>query len=79
MWALLILVAAAPDVWLVRTARMEGAAVNVKEAASALRLTAEDIAAAGRVQSVARLHSQADDLNRRVVSARLAADVLDDG
>lgn len=87
MWVLLLL-AALPlgeavalelpaSLWSLRTSRMEGAAVSAREAAAAARFTAESIAAAGRVQSVATLHSQAVELNRKVVSARLAAEQLD--
>ena len=79
MWALLILVAAASSqTWMVRTSRMEGAAVNVKEAAADLRATAEQVAASGRLTDVAVISSQAFELNRRVVSAGLAAKVLDE-
>lgn len=78
MLALLVLLAALPaDTWSLRTSRMEGAAGNVREAAAAFRGTAEEVAAAGRVRDVAVLRSQAAALHRRVVSASLAAKMLD--
>lgn len=78
MLVLVLLLAAAPLVtWNFRTARMEGAAGNVIEAAAALRATAEGVVAAGRVQDVAVLRSQADALHQKVVSASLAAANLD--
>ncbi len=78
MFALILLIAALPaDTWSLRTARMEGAAGNVREAAAALRETAAGIGSAGRLQDVAILHSQANRLNQRVVSASLASKMLD--
>ncbi len=69
--------AAADSGWLVRTARMEGAAGNLEETAASVRETAAKIQASGRVSALAALHADADELNRRVISAQLAADVLD--
>ena len=63
--------------WMVRTARMEGAAGNVHETAVKLRETAERVAASGRISSVAELIGDSEELNRRVQSAVLAAEVLD--
>lgn len=78
MFALILLLAALPaDTWSLRTARMEGAAGNIREAAQALGSTASGIAEAGRVKDVAVLHSQAELLHRRVLSATLAAKLLD--
>ena len=65
-------------VWMVRVARMEGASVDVEEAAAALAATAQSIADAGRVQDVALLSGQAELLKRKVISASLASEVLDD-
>lgn len=64
--------------WTIHTARMEGAAVNVREAADAVAAEAQRVADSGRIQAAARLASQVSDLNRRVVSASLAAEVLDE-
>ena len=64
--------------WMVRVARMEGASVDVEEAAAAVAATAQSIADAGRVQDVALLSGQAQQLKRKVISASLAADVLDE-
>lgn len=73
-----LLLAAGPLVnWNYRTARMEGAAGDLKSAAAALRQTAEGIASAGRLKDVAVLRSQADALHQKVMSATLAAQVLD--
>lgn len=79
MLLLLVLLATAPpELWSLRVARMEGAAVNVKEAAAAARATASGIASSGRLRDVAVLHSQANALHQRVVSASLAAKLLDE-
>jgi hypothetical protein len=64
--------------WMVKVARMEGASVDVEEAAAALAVTAQAIADAGRVQDVALLSGQAEALKRKVISASLAAEVLDE-
>ena len=64
--------------WLRKIARMEGASVDVEEAAAALAATAQSIADAGRVQDVALLSHQAHELRRKVISAGMAADVLDE-
>lgn len=78
MLALILLLAALPaDTWSLRTSRMEGAAVNVREAAEALQATAEGIASTGRVKDVAVLRSQALALHQKVASASLAATMLD--
>ena len=63
--------------WMVRTARMEGAAANIEETAAALKETAARISTAQRLSAVAELVSDAAELNRRVLAAGLAADVLD--
>ena len=78
MFLILLLLAAAPLVtWNFRTARMEGASGNVREAAANVKNTAEGIVAAGRLKDVAVLRSQADLLHQKVVSAGLAAANLD--
>lgn len=64
--------------WMVRIARMEGASVDVEEAAAAVAATAQSIADAGRVQDIALLSGQARELERKVISASLAAQVLDE-
>ncbi|MFT5682527.1 MAG: hypothetical protein ACI8RZ_003445 [Myxococcota bacterium] len=63
--------------WLVRTARMEGAAANIEETAATLEETAARIVASKRLHGIAELVSDADELNRRVLAAGLAAEVLD--
>jgi len=64
--------------WLVRTARIEGAAGNVKEAAAAVAEVASDIAEGGRLDHLAEFLGRADQLDRRIISTRLAAEVLDE-
>lgn len=64
--------------WRVRVARMEGASVNVEEAASALVETSGRIASSGRIHGLSDLVSDADHLHRRVVSLTLATEVLDE-
>ena len=64
--------------WMVRIARMEGASVDVEEAARAVADTARKISDSGRISDVALLSGRADQLKRKVISATLAADVLDD-
>ena len=66
------------ETWRVRVARMEGASVNVEEAATALVETATRIADSGRIHGLSDLVSDADHLNRRVVSLTLATEVLDE-
>lgn len=70
--------AARMDKWRVRVARMEGASVNIEEAASDLERTARQIADGGRLTALSALKADAAQLDRRIISARLAADVLDD-
>jgi hypothetical protein len=62
--------------WMLRIARMEGATVDIEEAAAALAATAQSIADAGRVQDVALLSGQARQLQRKVTSAAMAASIL---
>lgn len=64
--------------WMVRIARMEGASVDVEEAARAVADTARAISESGKIGDVALLSGRADQLKRKVISATLAADVLDD-
>lgn len=78
MWALLLLLGADSQTWLIRTSRMEGAALNVREAAGELRAATAAVADGGRLHDVARISSLAFELNRRVVSAGLAAKILDE-
>ena len=63
--------------WMVRTARIEGAAANVREAATQLRETAAKITDQQTLSEMATLIGDGEELNRRVHSARLAAEVLD--
>lgn len=63
--------------WLVRMSRMEGAAGNVKESAQQLREVTERIGESGRLEGVAEVIGSGEELNRRVQSAVLAAEVLD--
>jgi len=63
--------------WMVRTGRMEGAAGNVREVAVQFRETVDRIGESGRLMGIAELAGTADELNRRVAAATLAADVLD--
>ena len=67
------------DKWNVRVLRMEGAAVSVREAAEHLQTISMDVATSGRAQQAARVRSAADTLHRKVVSAGLAANILDEG
>ena len=64
--------------WAIRTARMEGAAVNIEEAAKALRDTADRVSSGERLVSLDELSSDVAQLNLRVVSAGLAAEILDE-
>lgn len=64
--------------WMVHTARMEGASVNVEEAAADLQRTATQISEGGRLTALSALAADAAKLERRVVSAKLAAQVLTD-
>jgi len=70
--------AARMQTWMVRVARMEGASVNIEEAAGALAQTAARVAAGGRLTALSGLQADAEQLERRIISARLAAEVLDD-
>ncbi len=62
--------------WMVRIARMEGASVDVEEAARAVAQAARGIAASGEARDVAVLSGSAAELRRKVISATLAAQVL---
>lgn len=61
---------------LVAVARMEGAAIDTKEAATALRATTSQIVATGRLGGLVQLRSDTNELRRRVESMALAAQVL---
>jgi hypothetical protein len=65
--------------WNTRVLRMEGAAVSVRQAAESLQSISMDIVSSGRAQQAARVRSAADSLHRKVVSAGLAAAVLEEG
>jgi len=62
--------------WAVATSRMLGAAGTVRDRAWRLRQTGEAAAAAGQVQGLSALSSDARELNQAVSSAVLAAEVL---
>jgi len=64
--------------WLLRTSRMEGAAVDVAEAAQAFGAAARSVGEDGHLHRLAELKARATVLNRQVASARLAAEVLDE-
>jgi hypothetical protein len=64
--------------WLLRTSRMEGAAVDVAEAAQAFGAAARSVGEDGYLHRLAELKARATVLNRQVASARLAAEVLDE-
>ena len=64
------------EAWAVRMARMEGASINVEEAARELGATATRISDSGRLQGLSELVADATQLNRRVVSLSLAAEVM---
>jgi hypothetical protein len=61
--------------WLVWTSRVEGASVNVEEAARQLASTADEMHRTGRVEALSLLVSDALKLRRRVSSAALAVQV----
>ena len=65
--------------WNVRVFRMEGAAVSIREAADTLFTISMDGGQSGRAQQAARIRSATDTLHKKVVSATLAAQVLDEG
>jgi hypothetical protein len=67
-----------PGRWLLRTSRMEGAAVDVAEAAQAFGAAARSVGEDGYLHRLAELKARATVLNRQVASARLAAEVLDE-
>lgn len=67
-----------PADWMVRTARMEGAASDVQRQAAVVHEVAARIVASGRLQAMAELQSDVAELNRQVVSAQMAAQVLDE-
>lgn len=61
-----------------RLARMEGASVNVEEAAGELVESASRVGQSGRIHGLSELVADASELNRRVVSLTLATEVLDE-
>lgn len=72
----LVLVAASPSETEVRLARVEGAAASLRQSASAMTTTAHAIVASGRFQGMEQLHGDAVEVNRNVISARLAVDFM---
>jgi len=66
----------APKKWNLRTVRMEGAAVNVNEAAEHLSETANKMVKSGQIALLPELISDSIQLNQRVLSAVMAAEVL---
>lgn len=70
--------AAAPDdrAWGVATSRMLGAAGTVRDRAWRLREGAQAVAQGGRVGGVSAMVADVRELDRAVVSAALAAEVL---
>ena len=57
---------------------MLAAQLGMEEAARAVADTARTISESGKISDVALLSGRADQLKRKVISATLAADVLDD-
>lgn len=66
------------ETYFLRLARMEGASVNVEEAAQALSASAARVGQSGRMHGLSELVADAGELNRRVVSLTLATEVLDE-
>ncbi len=66
------------DAWTIGVLRVEGAAANVREAAEVLQAASGDVAHSGRIQQIARMRSAANSLHKKVISARMATDVLGD-
>ena len=66
------------ETFYLRLARMEGASVNVEEAAQALTASAAQVGKSGRMHGLSGIMADAAELNRRVVSLRLATEVLDE-
>ncbi len=66
------------ETFFLRLARMEGASVNVEEAAQALASSAARVGQSGRMHGMSELVADAGELNRRVVSLTLATQVLDE-
>ena len=66
------------ETFFLRLARMEGASVNVEEASQALFASAERVGSSGRIHGLSEIVADATELNRRVVSLRLATEILDE-
>jgi hypothetical protein len=67
------------SVWEMRVLRMEGAAVGVRRSAESVEVLAQQIADSGRIQRLSELKAKVESLHRKVVSARLASEVLHEG
>jgi hypothetical protein len=63
------------SIWIVRTLRIEGAAVGVRRSAESAQNIAINISNTKTLKDLAPLQSQLDELHRLVVSARLSIEV----
>jgi hypothetical protein len=61
--------------WAVRMMRIEGAAADVRRAAENIEVSAKKISNNGYLSSFTQLETELEQLNRMVISARLALDV----
>jgi hypothetical protein len=59
----------------VRMSRVEGAAVDVRRTAESVEETAKLISNSKHLSNIPRLRTQLDELNRAVISARMAVDL----
>ena len=61
--------------WAVRMMRIEGAAADVRRAAENIEVSAKNISNKGYLYNFTQLETELEQLNRLVISARLALDV----
>jgi len=67
--------AAEPSEWDVRMRRVEGASAGVRRAAEAVQETAKSINDNGALENLPLLSTQLSELNKMIISARLAVSV----
>ena len=65
-----------PSSWIVQTARMEGAATDLRESANNLHILTQKTYHSGRISNMAMIIHFSHQLHRDVLSAKMAADVM---
>lgn len=64
--------AAVPSEWDIRMRRVEGASADIRRASEAVQETANNISNSNNLRDIALLNTQLAELNKMLISARLA-------